>query len=79
MKPRWSFLLYWVGFIFPQLLCILRDCLPAESQTPVKVTAVVSAAGGHRLVELKAVEINGSDLWTNHSSGLFNNAGQQGL
>lgn len=79
MKPTRSFLLYRVGFILAQLLRILRDCLPAESQAPVKVTSIKSAASGNRLVELKGVEVNGGDLWTDYGSGFLNNPGQQGL
>ena len=79
VKATQSLLLYRVGFILAQPFRILRDRFPAESQAPVKVTSVESAVGGNRLVELKGVEVNGADLWTNHSSGFFNNAGQQGL
>ena len=79
MKPTGSFLLYRVGFILAQLPRLLRDLLPAEGQAPVKVTSVVRAVRGHGLVELKGGKINGGDLWTNHSGGFLDNAGQQGL
>lgn len=79
VKETRSLLLYRASFILAQLLCILWDCLPAKSQAPVKVPSVVSAVGGHRPVELEAAEVNGGDFWTHNSSGLFNNAGQQGL
>lgn len=36
-------------------------------------------AGGHRFVELKGLQVNGDDFWTNHSGGFLNDAGQQGL
>lgn len=80
--PLWNqhnhhFLLYRIGFVLAQPLCILGYRLPTKSQAPVKVASVVGAAGGRRLVELKGVEVNGGDLWTDHSSGFFNNAGQQ--
>lgn len=72
-------LLYRVGFIFAQLLCILRNLFPAETQAPVEVASVGSTVGGRRLVEAKGVEVNSGNFWTNHSSGFLNNAGQQGL
>lgn len=80
VKPTcWCSLLYRVGFILSQLLCILGDRLPAKRQAPVKVTTIKSAVGGHWLMELKAVEVYGGDFWTNYSSGFFNDATQQGL
>lgn len=72
-------LLYRVGLIFAQLLCVLWDRLPAERQAPVKVAAVISAVSGHGLVKLKRVQVNWADLWTDHSSGLLHNTSQQRL
>ena len=79
VKPTWSFLLYRVSFILAQPLGIIWDSLPAESQAPVKVPSVGSPVAGHRPLEIEVVEVNGGDLGTHHSSGLFNNTGQQGL
>lgn len=58
---------------------MLRDGLPAKGQAPVEVASVVGAGRGHGLVELEGVEVDGGDLWTDHSGGLLHNTGQQGL
>lgn len=76
MKPICSSLLYRVGLILAKPLCIFGNWLPAESQAPVEVTTVGGAIGGHRLVKLKGVEVNGGDFWTNHCSGLLDDACQ---
>lgn len=79
MKWVASSLLHRVGFIFAQLPGSLRNLLPPEGQAPVKVPSVERAAGGHGLVELEGLEVNGGDFWADHSGGFLHNAGQQGL
>lgn len=74
-----SSLLHRVGFILAQLPRSLGNQLPSEAQAPVKVPSVEGAAGGHGLVELKGLKVNGADFWADHSGGLLHNAGQQGL
>lgn len=78
-ETTWSILLYRVGFVLAQPLCIFWYRLPAKSQAPVEVPSVVRSVSGHRTVELKAVEVYGGDLWANYSRGLLNNAGQKWL
>lgn len=76
LKLVCSSLLHRVGLILAKPLCIFGNWLPAEGQAPVEVSTVGGPIGGHRLVELKGVEVNGGDFWTNHCGGLLDDAGQ---
>ncbi len=48
-------LLYRVRLIFAFSVLVIWNALPAECETPVKVTSVMGTGRRHRLVELERV------------------------
>lgn len=65
-----------IGFIFPLMLLVVREALPAERQAPVEVAPVVVLAVGGRLHELKGVQVDGGDVRAHHGRVVLHNPRQ---
>lgn len=68
-----------VGLILPPHLLMLWDGLPVECQIPLEDTTIVDVFFGHGSTELEVVLVDDDDIRAYHRSGLFHDAGQQGL
>ena len=67
------------GFIFPPVLLVVGETLPAERQPPVEVAPVVVLAVGGGLHELEGVQVDGSDVGAHHGCVVVSNPRQQRL
>lgn len=69
--------LYWIGLILAFSVLVVWNCLPAKSETPVKVSPVVGTGVRQRFVELEGVQIDGCDLGAHHRGGFLHDASQE--